>query len=204
MNHLVTTVGALESLFGQPFSPSLMKEIDHLSPHYRAFIEASPFVVAASCGPGGMDCSPRGDAPGFVRVEDERTLLIPDRPGNNRLDSMKNIIADARVALLFLIPGVGETLRVIGRAAISADPMLTQSFAVDGNLPRVVIRVSVQSVYFQCSKSILRSRLWEPETKIDRARLPSVGTILTTLSQCAFDGEAYDREAAERLKQRMY
>jgi uncharacterized protein len=155
-------------------------------------------------GPRDSTARPRGDAPGFVRVHDERTLLIPDRPGNNRLDSLRNVIADARVALLFMIPGIGESLRVVGCAAISADPALTQSFAVNGKAPRAVIRVAVRSVYCQCSKAIVRSRLWDPEAKIDREHLPSIGTILAALSKCKFDGKAYDREAPRRIRERLY
>jgi uncharacterized protein len=204
MDHLLTSVSALERLYEQPMGRALIKEIDHVNAHYRTFIEAAPFVVLASSGPPGLDCSPRGDAPGFVHVDDERTLLIPDRPGNNRLDSLRNIIGDPRVALLFLIPGIGETLRVIGCAAISADPALTQRFAVNAKAPRVVIRVAVQSVYFQCSKAIMRSRLWDAEAKVDRQALPTIGTILASLSNCKVDGESYDREAPKRITEGLY
>ena len=140
----------------------MFKEIDHVSAEYRAFIEASPFFVLASNGPEGVDCSPRGDEPGFVRVADEKTLLIPDRRGNNRVDSLRNIVRDPRVSLLFLVPGVSETFRVIGRAHISTDPALTETFVFAGKMPRAVIVVKVESVYFQCAKAIVRSKLWTP------------------------------------------
>ena len=143
----------------------MWKEIDHINPQYRAFIEAAPFFVLASVGPEGVDCSPRGDAPGFVRVTGERTLMIPDRRGNNRIDSLRNIVRDPRVSLLFLIPGVGETFRIIGRASISTDPALLEGFVFAGKTPRAVIIVDVERVYFQCSKAIIRSKLWEADTR---------------------------------------
>src|SRR6059058_2947032 len=146
---IVNSVDQLAQLYGTPFGPSVVKETNRITPAYRAFIEAAPFFALASAGPGGLDCSPRGDAPGFVRVADEKTLLVPDRRGNNRIDTLRNILADPRVALLFLIPGCGETIRVTGRAAISIDPKLTQSFLVDGKAPRSVVVMSVESVFYQ-------------------------------------------------------
>ena len=203
-DHLVTTADQLEQHYGEVFPPAIVKEIDHVNAHYRAFIEAAPFFVLASVGPEGVDCSPRGDAPGFVRVTDERTLMIPDRRGNNRIDSLRNIVRDPRVSLLFLIPGVGETFRVIGRAEISTDPALLESFVFAGKMPRAVIVVSVERVYFQCSKAIIRSKLWEAETKVDRASLPSNGTILAAITEGREGGEAYDRAYPERLRQTIY
>src|SRR5690349_714743 len=155
-DHRVTSLDALSRLYGEPYGPAVVKEIDCINPHYRKFIEAAPFFALASCGPEGLDCSPRGDAPGFVRVADEKTLLIPDRRGNNRIDSLRNIVSDPRVALLFLIPGVGETLRVNGQAEISVEPALLARFAVDGKPPRSVLRVRVETVFFQCSRAIVR------------------------------------------------
>src|SRR5438132_13026527 len=155
-DHLITSVEALERIYGEPHGPSLAKEADRITTHYRAFIEAAPFFALASSGADGLDCSPRGDAPGFVRVVDERTLLVPDRRGNNRIDTLRNILHDARVALLFLIPGCGETIRVNGRAVISTDPALAQSFMVDGKAPRAVIIVTADRIYFQCAKAIVR------------------------------------------------
>jgi uncharacterized protein len=202
--HTVTSIAQLESIFGQPAGAAVWKEIDHISAEYRAFIEAAPFFALASNGPEGIDCSPRGDDPGFVRVADEKTLLIPDRRGNNRIDSLRNIVRDPRVSLLFLIPGVGETIRVIGRASISTDPALCESFVFVGKTPRVVIVVAVESVYFQCSKAIIRSKLWDPARVIDRKSLPSNGTIIAAITKGAEGGEEYDRAYPERLKQTIY
>src|SRR2546421_3070280 len=158
-DHIVTSIEALERIYGEPYGPSIAKETDSITTHYRAFIEAAPFFALATTGPDGLDCSPRGDAPGFVRILDEKTLLVPDRRGNNRIDSLRNILHDPRVAILFLIPGCGETIRVNGRAKISADPALIQSFLVDGKAPRSVIVVSVDRIYYQCAKAIVRSKL---------------------------------------------
>jgi PPOX class probable FMN-dependent enzyme len=202
--HRVTTLAQLEALYDKPFGPSMVKEIDHVNAHYRAFIEAAPFFVLASVGPEGVDCSPRGDAPGFVRVTDERTLMIPDRRGNNRIDSLRNIVRDPRVSLLFLIPGVGETFRIIGRASISTDPALLESFVFAGKTPRAVIIVTAERVYFQCSKAIIRSKLWEAETKVDRKSLPSNGTIIAAITQGREGGEEYDRAYPARLRETIY
>jgi len=203
-DHLVTTMAQLEALYGEKLPASVIKEIDRINDSYRRLIEAAPFVAVATSGPEGLDCSPKGDAPGFVRILDDRTLAIPDRPGNNRIDGFRNIVRDPRVALLFLIPGVGETLRVIGRAAISLDPELMKSFAVNGKLPRCVLVVHIESVYFHCSKAIVRSKLWDEATKIDRKSLPSTGTIIAELSKGRLGGETYDREAPERIKAQLY
>ena len=203
-DHTITSVEALERLYGQPFGPSIAKETDRITAHYRAFIEAAPFFALASAGADGLDCSPRGDAPGFVRVADESTLLIPDRRGNNRADTLRNILHDPRVALLFLIPGCGETIRVNGRAKISTDPALTQSFLVDRKAPRTVIVVAVDRIYYQCAKAIVRSKLWDASRHIDRASLPSAGTILADLTQGRVGGPEHDRAAPERLKATLY
>ncbi len=202
--HLITSLEQLDALYGAKNPNSIAKEIDHLSDGYRKLIEAAPFVAIATGGPEGFDCSPKGDAPGFVRILDDKTLAIPDRPGNNRLDGFRNIVRDPRIGLLFLIPGVGETLRVNGRASISIDPELMQSFAVNGKLPRSVLITHIDTVYFHCSKAIVRSRLWDEKTKIDRKSLPSTGTILAELSQGRLGGEAYDRDAPERIKAQLY
>lgn len=195
---------ALESLYATPAPQAIIKEIDYIHPHYRAFIEAAPFAVLATNGPDGLDASPRGDPSGFVVVEDEKTLLMPDRRGNNRIDSLRNILTDPRVALLFLIPGIGETLRVNGHAAILAEPALLDRFAIDGARPRTVLAVHVDTVFFQCSRAILRSRLWEAERQIDRSALPSNGTILQDLSRSAIEAASYDRELPDRLKNSLY
>ncbi len=202
--HLVTTIEQLEALYGQPYGPAVVKEIDHISGGYRKLIEAAPFVAVATGGPEGLDCSPKGDAAGFVRILDDKTLAIPDRPGNNRLDGFRNILRDPRIALLFLIPGIGETLRVNGRASISVDPELMQSFTVNGKLPRCVLIVHVETAYFHCSKAIVRSKLWDEATKIERSSLPSTGTIVAELSQGTLGGEKYDRDAPERIKAQLY
>jgi len=203
-DHLVTSIETLERIYGHPHGPSVAKETDRITTHYRAFIEAAPFFALASNGPEGIDCSPRGDDPGFVRVADPKTLMIPDRRGNNRIDTLRNIVRDPRVSLLFLIPGIGETIRVIGRASISTDPALCESFIFAGKTPRSVIIVAVESVYFQCSKAIVRSKLWDPSRHVDRKSLPSNGTILAELTEGRLGGEAHDREAPARLKATLY
>jgi len=201
--NLVTSEAQLEAIYGQPAGPAVIKEIDHISEHYRRFIEASPFVVLATSGPEGLDCTPRGDPPGFVRVVDARTVMLPDRRGNNRIDSLRNIVRDPRIALLFLIPGVGRTLRINGRAAINIDRDLCASFAMEGKVPRSVIVVTAESVYTQCPKALVRSRLWDAALHVDESSLPSSGTIMKSLQQ-GFDGEAYDRNYPQRLKETIY
>ncbi len=202
--HRITDEAALERLYGKPSGAAVAKEIDHLHPHYQRMIAASPFVVLATTGPGGVDTSPRGDAPGFVAVADEKTLLLPDRPGNNRIDSLRNILADPHVALLFLIPGIGETLRVNGHAAISTAPALLEQFNVAGKLPRSVIVIAVDTVFFQCSRAIFRSKLWDPAQHITRTSLPSLGTMVADISRSGFDAEGYDKGLYERLKGSLY
>ena len=202
--HIVTSVEELTQLYGTAFGPSIIKETNRITPSYHAFIEAAPFFTLASAGPDGLDCSPRGDDPGFVRVADEKTLLIPDRRGNNRIDTLRNILHNPHVALLFLIPGCGETIRVNGRAEISTDPTLLQSFLVDGKAPRTVIVVSVHRIYFQCAKAIVRSKLWDASRHVERKSLPSTGTILAELSDGKLSGAEYDRTAGERLKATLY
>ena len=200
----VTSIEQLEAIYGQPSGAAVWKEIDHINAQYRAFIEAAPFFALATSGPEGLDCSPRGDPAGFVRVADEKTLLIPDRRGNNRIDTLRNIIHDPRVALLFLIPGCGETIRVNGRATISTDPALTQSFVIDGKAPRTVIVVTVDRIYYQCAKAIVRSKLWDASRHVERKSLPSAGTILADLTQGKMGGPEHDRTAPERLKATLY
>jgi len=203
-DHLVRDISELERIYGKPQRASQVKEIDYIHPHYRAFIEAATFVVVATSGPEGLDSSPRGDPAGFVAVENEKTLLIPDRRGNNRADSLRNLLGDPRIGLLFLIPGSGETLRVNGRAVISIAPELLERFSVGGKPPRSVIVVRVESVYFQCARAILRSGLWDPARRVAPGSLPSIGTILAALTQSEIDGAAYDRELPERLKTTLY
>jgi uncharacterized protein len=203
-DHRIADISALEALYGEPLQPAVVKEIDYIHPVYRQLIEASPFVVLSTCGHDGLDASPRGDQAGFVVVEDEKTLLIPDRPGNNRFDSLRNILEDPRIALFFLVPGIGETLRVNGRAAISVDPDLLARFAVNGKLPRSVIVVSVETIFFQCSKAVVRADLWNPEKRLDRKALPSTGTMLAEVSKGRVDAEAYDKALPERVRTMLY
>ena len=199
--HTVTTQQELALLFGSVGAASLQKEVLTVHPCYRALIEASPFFVLATSGPDGLDASPRGDLPGFVVVEDEKTLLIPDRRGNNRIDSLHNLVADPRVALLFLIPGRAETLRVNGRASIVLDAPLLERFAVDGKRPACVLAVDVETMFFQCGRAILRSHLWDATPA---AGLPTAGEMLAALSAGAIDGEAYDRDLPERQRSTLY
>ncbi|WP_352848005.1 pyridoxamine 5'-phosphate oxidase family protein [Mesorhizobium sp. M0199] len=194
----------LEALYGLPREASVVKELDQLIPEYEAFIEASPFAALATCGPEGLDCSPRGDLAGFVRIHDPKTLMMPDRRGNNRADSLRNILRDPRVALLFLVPGSGTTLRVNGRARITTDPALCASFAVEGKPARSVTVVEVDAVYFQCARAIHRSELWNPARHVDPRSLPTAGQILEITSRKNIDGEVYDREWPERAKKSMW
>lgn len=200
----IRTIEELEALYGKPGETSLVKELDRLIPEYAAFIEASPFVALATGGPEGLDCSPRGDLPGFVRIADEHTLLMPDRHGNNRVDSLANIVRDGRVGLLFLVPGSGTTLRVNGRAVLSVDPDLCASFAVEGKPPRSVIVIAVEAVYFQCARAIHRSDLWNPDKHVDPKSLPTPGAILAAVSADRIGGESYDREWPERAHKTMW
>jgi PPOX class probable FMN-dependent enzyme len=203
-DNLIRDEATLNALYGESSAGAIAKEVDYIHPHYRAMIEASPFMVLATSGPEGLDASPRGDPAGFVHVVDEKTLLIPDRRGNNRADSLRNIIRDDRVALLFLIPGVGETLRVNGRASISIAPELIARFPHRNTLPRSVIVVRAERVYFQCSKALVRSELWNPDKQISRKALPSTGTILADITAGKVGGDQYDRDYPERLRSTIY
>lgn len=203
-DHRITTIEELEALYGEPSGGALAKEIGHISEHYRAFIEAAPFVVVSTAGPEGLDSSPRGDPPGFVRVRDEKCVLIPDRRGNNRVDTLRNIVRDPRISLLFLIPGVGETMRINGRAAILTEPGLLASFETAGKLPRSVIEVSVERIYFQCQKALARSKLWSAEAQIPRTDLPSTGEMLKPLLGSDFDAEDYDRNYPRHMEKTIY
>ncbi len=190
--------------FGAVGEASTAKVTDHVTPHYRRFIAAAPFVSLATVGPDGLDCSPRGDRPGFVRVADPTTLLLPDRRGNNRIDSLRNVVRDPRVGLMFLIPGIGNALRVNGRATIDDDPELCASFAVDGKAPRTVMVIRVGEVYFQCARALIRSGLWRVEAQVDPRSLPSPGEILAELSEGRVGGAAYDEAWAERARRTMW
>ncbi len=202
MAHIVTSEAELEALYGLPAGAAVIKEIGHISDHYRAFVEASPFVVVATSGPDGLDCTPRGDPAGFVRVVDRQTVMMPDRRGNNRLDTLRNLVRDPRIALLFLIPGEGRTLRINGRAVIDTDPELCASFTMEGKVPRSVIVVTAERVYTQCPKALIRSKLWNPAAHADPG-LPSTGAMMQALA-ADFDAEAYEREYPQRLKETIY
>jgi uncharacterized protein len=199
----ITTLEQLSAIYGPVKEVPRAKEIPYLNEDYAAFVKASPFILLSTVGVEGTDCSPKGDAPGFVQIIDRKTLAIPDRPGNNRIDNLKNIISDGRISLLFMIPGVGETLRVNGRATITADDAMLQRFTVQGKLPRTVILVTIEAAYVHCAKAIVRSKLWDPEQHVERSTLPSLGQMMKNILD-GFDGEAYDRELPERMKATLY
>jgi uncharacterized protein len=201
---VIATIEQLEAIYGQTNDASTVKVADHITPLYRIMIEKSPFAALATCGPEGLDCSPRGDLSGFVRIHDEKTLMMPDRRGNNRVDSLRNVVRDPRVALLFLIPGSGNTLRANGRAQLSIDPDLLASFKRDGKAPRSVIVMKVDEIYFQCARAVVRADLWNPDKHIDPKTLPTPGQILASMSDNNIGGESYDREWPERARQTMW
>ncbi len=195
----VTTEAELRAIIGEPSELVVSKLADRLNALTRQFVERSPFVCVATKLPdGGIDVSPRGDPAGFVRILDERTLLMPDRPGNRIADTLTNLLADPSIGLLFLIPGVGDSFRVNGTGVITDDPELLAPSAVGGSVPRLGIVVSIAEAYTQCSKALIRSDLWNPERHIDRSELPSSGEILRSLNDPSFDAEEYDRARAER------
>lgn len=201
--HQITRLDQLQALFGTVGEASLRKEATTIPPVYRRWIEASPFAVLATSGPGGLDASPRGDPPGFVVVQDDRTLLLPERRGNNRIDSLRNIVEDPRVALLFMIPGIGETLRVNGRAAISVQPELLQRTAMEGKPPQCVLVISVEAVFFQCARAMQRSGLWKAREGRPEG-VPTAGEMLQALTAGGIDGGKYDAELPERQRKTLY
>jgi uncharacterized protein len=201
---IIATVEELEAIYGFPGEASTVKVADRITPSYRVLIEKSPFAALATSGPEGLDCSPRGDLPGFVRIHDDKTLMMPDRRGNNRIDSLRNIVRDPRTALLFLIPGSGSTLRINGRARVSADAALLESFGVDGKTPRTVIVMTVEDIYFQCARAIVRSDLWNPDKRVDPKTLPTPGQILAEMSENRVGGGEYDRAWPERARQSLW
>jgi uncharacterized protein len=201
---IIATIEQLEAIYGQPNEASTVKVADRVTPQYRVLIDKSPFAALATCGPEGLDCSPRGDLPGFVQVRDHKTLMMPDRRGNNRVDSLRNIVRDPRIALLFLISGAGSTLRVNGRAQLSADADLLASFGIGGNAPRTVIIMTVDEIYFQCARAIVRSDLWNPDKRVDSGTLPTPGQILAEMSGHRVGGEEYDRAWPERAQQSLW
>ena len=203
----ITSLAMLENHYGLAVERALWKEIDHINAHYAQFIAASPFVILATYGTDGLDCSPRGDPPGFVRIVDEKTLLIPDRRGNNRLDSLRNIIHNPKVGLIFLVPNVGETIRVSGTAEILIDGELRQSFAMNGKPASSVLKINVEKAYFQCQKALVRSGLWDASTYIDRKQLPSAGDMAQFFSATRgveFDGKEYDANYPQHMQKTIY
>lgn len=203
---VIKTIAALEALYPDaPVSAATVKVADRVTADYATLIAASPFAALATVGPEGLDCSPRGDLAGFVRVAgDGATLLLPDRRGNNRIDSLRNIVRDPRVALLFLIPGSGTTLRVNGRAVISAEGALLDSFTHEGGRPRSVTVLTVAEIYFQCARAIVRSGLWDPARHVDPASLPTPGQILARMTAGEVGGEAYDSGWPERAAKTLW
>ena len=205
--HTITSLERLLEVYpDEPGPTSIRKESPVLTPSYAAFVAAAPFCVVATVGQGGLDQSPRGDAPGFVRVRDERTLVIPDRRGNNRLDTLRNLVADPRVGLLFLVPGVGHELRVRGTAVLSTDPGELGRHEVRGAVPASVLVVTVERVYFQCARAIKRSRLWEPDAWPDPASVPTAGRMTLEAGGFGSQDEAsdYDEALDERQNATLY
>lgn len=200
----ITTIDELESLFGEVGEASLRKEVPVLHPSYRAWIERSPFAVLATVGPDGLDTSPRGDPAPLVAIPDERTILLPERRGNNRIDSLRNILHDPRVSLIFFVPGVRETVRVNGTARVAVDPDLLARFAIHGQLPKCVLEIRVDTVFFQCARALVRSALWSREQLAATPEVPSAGQLLGALTQGAIDGEAYDRDLPARQSKTLY
>lgn len=200
----VTTLEALQALYGAVNPNSLRKEVGHLTSAYRRWVERAPFFAIATSGAGGLDCSPRGDPAGqLIRVLDDKTIAIPDRRGNNRLDTLKNIVVDPRVALLFLMPGINETLRINGRARLMTDDALRASFTVDGKLPVTVIVVSIEAVYFQCARALMRSALWDSSTHVARGAVPTAGEMSKSADE-TFDAVTYDADLLPRQTSSLY
>ncbi|WP_027483079.1 pyridoxamine 5'-phosphate oxidase family protein [Deinococcus pimensis] len=200
----VTTLEELSRLYPAPSDRATRKQLDHLDAHGQAFIAASSFLIISTFSDVGADCSPRGDHPGFVQVLDERTLLLPDRRGNNRLDSLRNIVCQPEVGLLFLVPGVNETLRVNGAARISTDPALLERCRVQGQLPVTVLIIQVREAFVQCPRALVRSQLWDPSRHLPRGQLPSLGRMLADHTGGLVNAEEYDTEHEERLHRTLY
>ena len=206
MSHKIESIADLEALYpgiAKMSEATTQKETPIVNAEYRRLIEAAPFFAIASIGTDGMDCSPRGDGPGFVRILDEATLAFPDRRGNNRLDTLRNIVADPRVALLFLIPGWNECLRINGKACVSNDPVLLGSFAVGDKLPATIVLVKIDTMYFQCARALKRAGLWDGKSKIDPKSLPSAGRLVKS-TMPTFDAMEYDDALQERQARTLY
>lgn len=201
---ILTDLDQLEARYGTPGEASLVKELDHLIPEYERVIRASPFVILGTAGPEGLDCSPRGDVGQVVTIADARTLLLPDRRGNNRTDSLRNIVRDPRVALLFLVPGSDTTLRVNGHAEIEIDPDRLAAFAREAQVPRSLVVIHIERVYFQCARALLRAELWNPDHFVAPGAIPTPGEMLSACSDNRVGGEGYDREWPERARKSMW
>lgn len=200
---IIQSVEELQAIYNGVSEASVAKVTERLTAEYRLMIETSPFVALATVGPEGMDCSPRGDRGGVVRVADDKTVLLPDWRGNNRIDSLMNVVRDPRVALMFLIPGSNTTMRINGKGQVSIDPALLESFVMDGKHPRTVLVVSIDEVYFQCARALMRSELWNPEHFVDPATLPTPGTLLKA-AKADFDKDTYDSTWAARAAVTMW
>lgn len=201
--HRLTTEAEIAELYGAPVSRSITKEIDHLNAPYRRFIEQSPFCVIATAGPEGLDATPRGDPAPVVRIVDEKTLMLPDRRGNNRADTLRNLVRDDRIAMIFMVPGSGSSVRVNGRAAVTVDPDLLQSFEMQGKLPRSVIVVRVETAYFHCVKAFHRSKLWDDTTWPEKTSLPTPGQMVRAVEP-DFDAESYDAGYPAHMAKTIY
>lgn len=200
----LTMIAELEAIYGTPNAASTVKELSALNAQYRAYVQASPFCALATVGPEGLDCSPRGDAGQVVRILDDRTVAMPDRRGNNRVDSLRNIVRDPRVSLMLMIPGSNTVLRINGKAELRTDTDLLESFRMEGKRPRCVIVVTIDTVYFQCARAMMRAQVWNPDTFIDPETLPTAGQMLAAASAGTVGGEAYDREWPERARASMW
>ena len=204
MTHTISTIEQLEALYGKPSSMALAKESAHLTDAYQAWLEKAAFFAFASGGAKGLDCSPRGDIRGGAfKVLDNKTLAIPDRRGNNRLDTLRNIVTDSNVAILFLIPGITEALRINGRAIVTTDPTLLEQFDMQGKPPTSVISVTIDAVYFQCARAIMRSKLWNVDNQLKRGDVPTAGQMTKSVMP-EFDAEKYDAELTDRQKGSLY
>jgi PPOX class probable FMN-dependent enzyme len=200
----IENVEHLRESYGAPSERALKKQLSRIDRHCRDFIARSPFLVIASADPSGRcDASPKGDAPGFVQVIDDTTLLIPDRLGNNRIDTLANLLARPGIGLIFFVPGINETLRVNGRACITTDPALLEPLAVNGKVPRSAILVTAEEIYFHCGKALIRSDLWNPDKQVRRADFPSLGRILADQIG-GISVEESERYTAESYKTRLY
>jgi len=200
----ITATETLEALFGTIGEASRRKEVPLLHPAYSAWIEKSPFAVLATIGPNGLDTSPRGDPAPLVTIQDEHTIMLPERRGNNRIDSLKNILYDPRVSLIFFIPGVRETVRINGTAKICVEPSLLQRFAVNGQSPKCVLEITVDTVFFQCARALLRSSLWVKEQCEVKPNAPTAGQLLSALTAGTIDATTYDKDASDRQAKTLY